>query len=213
MPRLIVAFCLVFFVVFAQAETLKAGSYAMLPLSSNVLLKADKPGDVKVTEFFSLACPHCAKFDPSIEKWLKTKPKYVEFQRIPVGFGRELWKVLARTYYVSVALGDEKTMTALMFKALHEQNLPLYSAKAIAQFFAQHGVSEATFMKYYDSYSIIQQVKQGDDLVKKTGIMGVPTIVVNGEYRTGPELAGNFKNIIATMNGLIAKVHQDSANT
>ena len=42
------------------------------------------PGKVEVMEVFWLACPHCYALEPRIGSWVKTKPAYVEFVRVPV---------------------------------------------------------------------------------------------------------------------------------
>ena len=42
------------------------------------------PGKVEVLEIFWLACPHCYALEPYLRSWLKTKPAYVEFVRVPV---------------------------------------------------------------------------------------------------------------------------------
>lgn len=192
---------------FASTAALpKSGTYKTLSAAPIKALQARKTGDVKVVEFFSLACPHCADFDPMVEKWLKTKPANVEFERIPVGFGRDSWQVLAKAYYVAVALGDSKTLVPDMFHAIHKQNLPLYQVNTLAQFFAAHGTPAATFEQYYHSYSINQQAKEGDALITQAGVMLVPTLVVNGEYETNPTLAGNFKTMMSTMKALIVRV-------
>src|SRR5258708_5485387 len=45
------------------------------------------PGKVEVVEVFWLGCPHCAALEPYIQSWLKNKPPYIEFVRVPVMWG------------------------------------------------------------------------------------------------------------------------------
>ena len=45
------------------------------------------PGKVEVVEVFWFGCPHCAALEPFIQSWLKNKPAYIEFVRVPVMWG------------------------------------------------------------------------------------------------------------------------------
>src|SRR5215472_1471406 len=49
------------------------------------------PGRIEVVEFFSYACPHCAKFNPLLSAWVAKQPKDVVFRRVPVSYGRDAW--------------------------------------------------------------------------------------------------------------------------
>src|SRR5205085_2906592 len=63
-------------------------------------------GKVEVIEVFWLACPHCYALEPFIRNWLKTKPAYVEFVRVPVMWG-PVHRAHARFYYTLAALGRD----------------------------------------------------------------------------------------------------------
>jgi hypothetical protein len=41
-------------------------------------------GTGRAHRVFWLACPHCYAFRPFLKAWLKTKPGYVDFVRVPV---------------------------------------------------------------------------------------------------------------------------------
>ena len=55
---------------------------------------------------FWLACPHCYAFEPFLRAWLKSKPGYVEFVRVPVMW-QPVHKSHAHLYYTLEALGRE----------------------------------------------------------------------------------------------------------
>jgi len=44
---------------------------------------------VVVTELFSYGCSHCNTFEPYLQSWSQSKADNVEFNRIPVAFGRK----------------------------------------------------------------------------------------------------------------------------
>ena len=116
---------------------------------------------VKVIEFFSYGCSWCYKLEPNIQKWLKTKPKDVEFIRVPVSFNQQ-WEIYAKAYYTADALGVAKDVTADLFDALQNKKSDLSSEKAMADFFVKHGVSKEDFENaFIYSPSMDLQVKGG----------------------------------------------------
>src|SRR5437879_2240830 len=71
------------------------------------------PGKVEVIEVIWLACPHCYALEPFIRNWLKTKPAYVEFMRVPVMWG-PVHRAHARLYYTFEALGRDDLVSKAM---------------------------------------------------------------------------------------------------
>ena len=53
------------------------------------------PGKVEVVEVFWLGCPHCYALEPFVEAWLKNKPSYIEFVRVPVMWDRRIGRMRA----------------------------------------------------------------------------------------------------------------------
>lgn len=192
------------------AFTLKNSDYGTLPLAVQSSLSAQDASKIQVSEFFSLACPHCYKFEPVLEKWESTAPKEVVLVRYPVGFGQPLWQLLARAYYTAIAL-DKKPLVDGMFNAIHKDHQPLFTKNALAGFFANNGVSRVTFGRYFNSFSITRQVKNADALVKAAKIMEVPTVVIDGRYYTNPGKAAGFKRMIEVINALVQKAQHKRA--
>ena len=64
------------------------GTKALTTRSSRRLNRLPSaPGKVEVLEVFSAGCPHCYALEPTIRQWLKTKPSYVQYVRVPVMWG------------------------------------------------------------------------------------------------------------------------------
>ncbi len=71
----------------AQAPALKK------PVEGTDYLSLDKrqptevgAGKIEVIEFFWYSCPHCNAFEPQFAAWMKSAPKDVVVQRVPVRF-------------------------------------------------------------------------------------------------------------------------------
>lgn len=162
---------------------------------------------IRVYEFFNYECPWCFRFEDSIDAWLKTKPKGVEFIRVPVSFNK-IMRHYTKVYFVAKALNVEDKITRPLFNAIHKDGKDLTSQKALAAFFLQYGVSAQDFDNAYNySMGIDAKMKKAQELTAKFQIYGVPAMVVDGQYRTDTRMnKGDSKRMIAVVNYLIAKV-------
>ena len=52
---------------------------------------------IEVLELFWYGCPHCYSLEPYLVKWLKNKPDFVEFVRLPAVLNRS-WAFDAQAY-------------------------------------------------------------------------------------------------------------------
>ena len=168
------------------------------------------PGKIEVIEFFWYGCPHCAVLEPYIENWLKDKPPYIEFVRIPVMFG-EVHRAHARLFYTLQALGKVDELNAKVFDQIHQQRDPLYAPdddKGTLQdqlhFAKANGISEADFMSAYGSFAVQANLQKADDLMRRDRIEGVPSIVIAGKYESDVGMAGGQANLIQLTNDLAA---------
>ena len=161
-------------------------------------------GKVEVVEMFWYGCPHCYEFEPTLEKWLEHKPDNIEFVRVPAVFAHN-WEIHARAYYAAQQLGIlDKTHRAL-FDALHKERRRLFDEDSLAAFYADFGVTEQLFRDAYESFDVDSKVRHAIALTRKYGISGVPSIIVNGTYRTGTQQAGDYDTVLKVAEFLAAK--------
>lgn len=167
-------------------------------------------GKVLVQEFFNYGCPWCFKLEPAIEKWLKTKPANVVFERVPVVF-ESGWQYYAKAYYTAKALGVANKMTPIIFDAIHEKGLNLASDSAIKKVFIENGVSAKDFESAYDfAPSIGIEMNHSNQLMMAYKVFQIPTIVIDGKYKTNIGLVGgNDKKLIQVVNYLVKKESQN----
>lgn len=168
-------------------------------------LPTDGNGKVQVVEMFWYGCPHCYEFEPRLEHWVKNKPANVEFVRIPAIFNNPTWKLHAQTYYTAEVLGILDQFHEAFFDAIHKQRLRMNTRDSIRKFFEQFGIDNKTFTDTFDSFAVQAKVRRAADLTQKYGISGVPTIVVNGKYRTDGPMAKSYEHLLQIVNALIAK--------
>lgn len=159
---------------------------------------------VEVVEMFWYGCPHCYDLEPAIQEWLKTKPDYIEYVRVPAVF-RDDWVPLARAWYLidTLELGDRVHIN--LFKALHVKKMNMNNVGLLRSFFGNEGVSAEQFDEVYNSFSIDAMTRNAAKLTRDYKITGVPAIIVNGRYMTSATLTGGHDALIAEINSLAAR--------
>ena len=173
-----------------------------LKINPAVSTSVDK-GQIEVVELFWYMCPHCFRFEPIINKWKKTKPKNVVFKRVPAIFSPR-WRFFAKVYYTIKILGIEDKIHGVLFTALHEKRARLGNAAAMANFVEKNaGVKKQKFIDVFNSFSVDAKVRKAEDLSKRYKAQGVPTLIVNGKWRTGGSIAGGQQGMIKVLDHLI----------
>ena len=175
------------------------------------------PGKVEVLEVFWLGCPHCYALEPYIRQWLKTKPSYVDFVRVPIMWG-PVHRAHARLFYTLEALGRsdlvEKVFTyihnlesqtgteSVLFSTDKQDTFRQQQAWAV-----QNGIDAAAFAKAYNSFFVNTQLEQADEIMNAYQVQGVPFIAVDGKFSTDVGKAGGENKLISLINFLAAWEH------
>ena len=172
-------------------------------------------GKVEVMEVFWLACPHCYELEPHIRSWLKTKPAYVEFVRVPV-IWQPVHRAHARLFYTLEALGRDD-LVEKAFDTIHQDleksQPPLVgqsdqeTLQLQQQFAAQNGISPGDFANASNSFSVASNLQRAEEITQRYHVQGVPFFVVNGKYSTEVSQAGSEAKLIELINDLAASEH------
>lgn len=165
---------------------------------------------IEVREFFWYGCPHCFALEPSLERWLKTAPKNIQFVRTPAVFN-ETWAVHARAYYAFESLGIVAKMHAPLFYALHVEKRTLNDANSLAAFVAEKGGDRATFLDAYNSFGMQANLNRAQQAARAYSIESVPTLIVDGKYRTDANIAGGHDKVPLVLDFLIKKAVAERA--
>lgn len=184
----------------AQAADFRPGrDYEEIPFA-----QAPGTGDkIEVREFFWYGCPHCYSFEPALSAWRKRLPGQARFVRTPAALPQ--WEQHARAYYALESLGVAEKLHKPIFDAIHRDKLKLNSGEALADFVAKHGVDRAAFLRAFNGFGVRMNVKRARQLFDNLSLNSVPTIVVDGRYRTSPSLARSDENAIKVVEFLIQK--------
>lgn len=201
-------------IVIASAALL-FGSIALAddyPNSTNVKTPVEQnvEGKILVQQFLWHKCIHCYKLDPLVDEWTKTKPSFIDFERIPVTWNDKS-KEEAKFYNYAKTLNkigkmDEAALNTLnynLFKITFESEQDLTS-KTVYPLFKDYGItSEEELDKAINSFASSAENSKGAKLTDAYGITGVPMFVINGKYIVGfqtlKDIPVNPENIFKTI--------------
>ncbi len=171
-------------------------------------VRTSDPSKIEVTEIFWYGCPHCYTLEPLVNAWKKDMASDIDFKYLPAVFGRG-WLAHAKAFHIADLLGIESELRADLFNAIHVERRNLNTEDALADFFANYGVSENEFRKQYDSFAVNSRLSQADAKIRAYGARGVPGIIVNGKYLVSAQTANGNENIFNVVNFLVEKERQN----
>ncbi|KMY86599.1 Periplasmic thiol:disulfide interchange protein DsbA [Candidatus Paraburkholderia calva] len=185
-----------------HAAPTQSKDYTVLQAPQPVSAPADK---VEVIEFFWYGCPHCNEFEPYIEAWEKKQGPDVVFKRVPVAF-RDNFIPHSKMYHALVALGVAEKVMPAVFNEIHVKKNYLLAPQAQADFLKTQGIDPKKYMDAYNSFSTQSDIQRDSKLLSDYHIDGVPTVIVQGKYVTGPVQTNSLKGTTDVMDFLVQQV-------
>ena len=168
---------------------------------------ADK---IEVATIFMYSCPHCFDMEPYVNRWAEDLDPGVRYLRIPAMFNR-LAALHAQIYYTHEVLArngklaEPDAFHMAVFTEFHRRGNRLTSQGAIQKLFERFGVSPDDFEKTWGSFEVNQKLRVAADLTRRYNISAVPTVVVNGKYRTSASEIGSYDGLMEALDELIAR--------
>jgi protein dithiol oxidoreductase (disulfide-forming) len=181
--------CLTFLLALALAPSSYA-QQAILDKEYKLITPPQTPESgkkIEVIEFFSYACPHCSEFEPTLEGWVKHKPKDVAYKMVPMVF-RDSWKPPAKLYYTLEIMGLVDKYHQKVYDAIHKEGKELFTDQAVKDWAKNAGIDSAKFVRMYDSFGVDAKVQHSAAMGKAYGIQFTPALAINGKYWTGPSM-------------------------
>ena len=192
-------------VVQAQGKPPQEGSdYVVLDKRAPVEAPA---GKVEVVEFFWYSCPHCNRFEPALEEWIKKAPKDVVVRRVPVAF-RPDFEAQQRLYYVLDAMGKVEELHKKVFHAIHVEKQLLNTADMVSAWAEKQGINKVKFVEMYNSFTVTTKARKATQLQDAYKIDGVPALGVAGRFYTSGTLAQTMDRALAVTDYLITQARK-----
>lgn len=163
-------------------------------------------GKIEVLELFWLGCPHCYSLEPTMARFNKSKPDDVSFQQVPATLNPS-WAFHARLFYAAKILdpNNSKGLIHKLFEALHKERIKLNKPAQAIAFFKKQGISQTQFNNAYNSMAMSAKMSNANLVSGGSQANSVPTLIINGKYRTSPYAAGGEENLLKILNMLIQK--------
>lgn len=164
-------------------------------------------GKIEVLEVFWLGCPHCYALEPYIRNWLKDKPSYVDFVRVPVMWG-PAHRLHAQLYYTLEALHRDD-LVEKAFDTMHGGDL-LLGTNEQDSFVKQldwaksNGIDAKAFTDAYHSSGVKSNLQHAQEITERYHVEGVPFVAVGGKYSTDVGKAGGHAELIQLIDDLAA---------
>lgn len=188
----------------ARAEVYSEGVHYVELFQPQPVETGDK---IEVRELFWYGCPHCYDLEPVLNKWLRHMPKDAAFVRMPAVL-RPSWAVHARAYYTFEALGVTDKLHGKLFDAIHRDGRRLNTMEALADFAAEQGVDRKQFIEAFQSFGVDAALRKAQIMGRQYEADGVPTLIVDGRYRTTAGMAGSHEKLMQVVDFLIQTARQ-----
>ncbi|MBD3821094.1 MAG: thiol:disulfide interchange protein DsbA/DsbL [Thiotrichales bacterium] len=182
------------------SKFLEGINYQKLPKPVSI-----EPYKKKVVEVFFYGCPHCYHLEPSLNQWLKTKPKDVHFERMPAVLDNPNWVFMARVFYTAKALGILDKFHEAYFDAIQRDGKRIFDIETLANYCEQFGVKHDDYVQMFKSFKVDQMVQKARILTEEYGVDGVPAVIVNGKFRTDVPMAEGKPQLWQLVNELTHK--------
>ncbi|MBB5020091.1 thiol:disulfide interchange protein DsbA [Chitinivorax tropicus] len=159
---------------------------------------------IEILEFFSYHCPHCYHLDPGISAWAAKLPADVQFRRVHVAWpGMTNIQPYTKLFHTMQALGVQDKLHTKLFDAVQRDKVEVRNPEIAADWFSKQGVDKAKFNQAWSSFGVESAARQAENISKNYRVDGVPTVIVNGKYKTSLADVGGESQLFALLDQLI----------
>ncbi len=187
----------------------------VVPREAAQYVRLDHPQPVQesakheAVEFFWYDCYHSQQLELPLERWAERHRADVVLRRVPAvwpgGPDERAQLAHARLYYTLERLGAVDHLQLDVFRAVQEQHTDLTTDDRAAGWAMLHGLDAAKFRAAYRSPEVDRATQEASALFRRYEVAELPTVVVQGRYRTGPGTAGGVDQVPVVLDRLVAQ--------
>ncbi|MER6303622.1 thiol:disulfide interchange protein DsbA/DsbL [Kitasatospora sp. NPDC001539] len=196
------------------ASPVQAGAVSrQSPAEGVQFVKLDHPQPVResarteAVEFFWYDCSHSQQLEQPLQAWAERHRADVALRRAPAiwpgGQGEGTQRAHARLYYTLERLGLVERLQTAAFRSIHSDHADLTTEAAATDWAVRHGVDAQLFGRTYRSAEVGRSVDDAAAAFVRYGIDELPTVVVQGEYRTSPSKADGVEGMPEVLDYLV----------
>ena len=172
-----------------------------IQISNQKQTESDK---IVIYEFFWYGCPHCYNLEPTMDRIESNLEKDTILVNIPVAL-RDTWESHAKAYYALQQMKLDDNLHEKIFTEIHINSNRLDTKEKLTQFIEDEGYNSKRFSEIFDSFGTDLRVKKASRLANQYQITSVPTLIINGKYKTSGSLVSSYEELYDVVQLLINK--------
>ena len=187
--------------VFSGFTMAADSSQKYIQISNQKQTESDK---VVIYEFFWYGCPHCYSLEPTINDIESNLDKDTILIKVPVAL-RDSWELHAKAYYALQQMKLDDNLHEKVFAEIHVNSNRLDTKEKLANFIREEGYDADKFLKILDSFGTEIRIKKASRLANQYQIKSVPTLVINGKYKTSGSHVSSYQELYDVVQLLVDK--------
>ena len=172
-----------------------------IQISNQKQTESDK---IVIYEFFWYGCPHCYNLEPTMDRIESNLEKDTILVKVPVAL-RDAWESHAKAYYALQQMKLDDNLHKKIFTEIHINSNRLDTKEKLTQFIEDEGYNSKRFSEIFDSFGTDLRVKKASRLANQYQITSVPTLIINGKYKTSGSLVSSYEELYDVVQLLINK--------
>ena len=172
-----------------------------IQISNQKQTESDK---IVIYEFFWYGCPHCYNLEPTMDRIESNLEKDTILVKVPVAL-RDTWESHAKAYFALQQMKLDDNLHKKIFTEIHINSNRLDTKEKLTQFIEDEGYNSKRFSEIFDSFGTDLRVKKASRLANQYQITSVPTLIINGKYKTSGSLVSSYEELYDVVQLLINK--------
>ena len=187
--------------VFSGFAMAADSSQKYVQISEQAQTESDK---IVIYEFFWYGCPHCYNIEPTINNIESNLDKDTILIKVPVAL-RDSWELHAKAYYALQQMKLDDNLHEKVFAEIHINSNRLDTKEKLANFIREEGYDADKFLNILDSFGTEIRVKKASRLANQYQIKSVPTLIINGKYKTSGSHVSSYEELYDVVQLLVDK--------
>jgi thiol:disulfide interchange protein DsbA len=187
--------------VFSGFTMAADSSQKYVQISEQAQTESDK---IVIYEFFWYGCPHCYNIEPTMDNIEANLDKDTVLIKVPVAL-RDSWELHAKAYYALQQMKLDDNLHEKIFSEIHVNSNRLDTNEKLANFIREEGYDADKFLNILDSFGTEIRVKKASRLANQYQIKSVPTLIINGKYKTSGSYVSSYEELYDVVQLLVDK--------
>ncbi|MDC0089379.1 thiol:disulfide interchange protein DsbA/DsbL [Gammaproteobacteria bacterium] len=187
--------------VFSGFTMAADSSQKYVQISEQAQTESDK---IVIYEFFWYGCPHCYNIEPTMDNIEANLDKDTILIKVPVAL-RDSWELHAKAYYALQQMKLDDNLHEKVFAEIHINSNRLDTKEKLANFIREEGYDADKFLNILDSFGTEIRVKKASRLANQYQIKSVPTLIINGKYKTSGSHVSSYEELYDVVQLLVDK--------